>query len=64
MLFLLFFLVSNCNPTNHITYMPVLRSEVYVYNDALVQVASFLLYLSDVEEGGETMFPYEVGVVG
>lgn len=24
------------------------------------QVASFLLYLSDVEEGGETMFPYEV----
>lgn len=28
---------------------------------ALLQVASFLLYLSDVEEGGETMFPYEVG---
>jgi hypothetical protein len=25
------------------------------------QVASFLLYLTDVEEGGETMFPYEVG---
>ena len=25
-----------------------------------VQIASFLLYLSDVEEGGETMFPYEV----
>lgn len=24
------------------------------------QVASFLLYLSDVDEGGETMFPYEV----
>jgi len=23
-------------------------------------VASFLLYLTDVEEGGETMFPYEV----
>lgn len=26
----------------------------------LLQIASFLLYLSDVEEGGETMFPYEV----
>jgi hypothetical protein len=25
------------------------------------QMASFLLYLSDVEEGGETMFPFEVG---
>ena len=24
------------------------------------QMASFLLYLSDVEEGGETMFPFEV----
>lgn len=24
------------------------------------QIASFLLYLSDVEEGGETMFPFEV----
>lgn len=24
-----------------------------------MQVASFLLYLSDVEEGGETMFPFE-----
>jgi prolyl 4-hydroxylase len=28
---------------------------------AFPQVASFLLYLTDVEEGGETMFPYEVG---
>lgn len=26
------------------------------------QVASFLLYLSNVEMGGETMFPYEVNV--
>lgn len=26
----------------------------------VLQIASFLLYLSDVEEGGETMFPYEV----
>jgi len=25
-----------------------------------VQIASFLLYLSNVEAGGETMFPYEV----
>lgn len=25
-----------------------------------IQIASFLLYLSDVEEGGETMFPFEV----
>jgi hypothetical protein len=25
-----------------------------------IQVASFLLYLSDVEGGGETMFPFEV----
>lgn len=25
-------------------------------------MASFLLYLTDVEEGGETMFPYEVGI--
>lgn len=27
---------------------------------ACSQIASFLLYLSDVEEGGETMFPFEV----
>ncbi|XP_050369917.1 probable prolyl 4-hydroxylase 9 [Argentina anserina] len=26
------------------------------------RVASFLLYLTDVEEGGETMFPYESGL--
>jgi hypothetical protein len=25
-----------------------------------MQTASFLLYLSNVEEGGETMFPFEV----
>jgi len=28
----------------------------------LAQMASFLLYLSDVEEGGETMFPFEVSL--
>lgn len=27
-----------------------------------MQIASFLLYLSDVEEGGETMFPFEVSL--
>ena len=27
---------------------------------SILQVASFLLYLSNVEEGGETMFPFEV----
>ena len=31
-----------------------------IYCLMLSQVASFLLYLSDVEEGGETMFPFEV----
>jgi hypothetical protein len=25
-----------------------------------MQMASFLLYLTDVQEGGETMFPFEV----
>ncbi|URD94975.1 P4Hc [Musa troglodytarum] len=34
-------------------------SLLYTTNYAVV--ASFLLYLSDVEEGGETMFPYENG---
>lgn len=29
---------------------------------AFMQIASFLLYLSDVEEGGETMFPFEVSL--
>jgi hypothetical protein len=28
--------------------------------NVIAQVATFLLYLTDVEEGGETMFPYEV----
>ncbi|KAJ7231025.1 hypothetical protein O6H91_Y458100 [Diphasiastrum complanatum] len=32
----------------------IFKSAVYFW-----QMASFLLYLSDVEEGGETMFPYE-----
>lgn len=27
-----------------------------------MQVASFLVYLTDVSEGGETNFPYEVKV--
>lgn len=27
-----------------------------------MQVASFLLYLTDVSEGGETMFPFEVSL--
>lgn len=33
-------------------------------NLSIFQVASFLLYLSDVEEGGETMFPFEVSSLG
>ncbi|KAM7529910.1 hypothetical protein LguiB_033320 [Lonicera macranthoides] len=28
----------------------------------MFQIAFFLLYLSDVEEGGETMFPFENGM--
>lgn len=30
------------------------------YSCLTLQVASFLLYLSNVEAGGETMFPFEV----
>lgn len=33
---------------------------VMVYGLMQLQIASFLLYLSDVEDGGETMFPFEV----
>lgn len=33
---------------------------IQVPNLVVSQMASFLLYLSDVEEGGETMFPFEV----
>jgi hypothetical protein len=31
-----------------------------MFSYSILQVASFLLYLSTVEEGGETMFPFEV----
>ena len=31
-----------------------------IHRLVILQIASFLLYLSDVEEGGETMFPFEV----
>lgn len=41
----------------------VLLSTIMVYPLLnFLQVASFLLYLSDVEEGGETMFPFEVSL--
>ena len=33
---------------------------LYLIN--LIQIATFLVYLSDVEEGGETMFPFEVRI--
>ena len=42
-------------------YMPISVSEnINLLIQIYFQVASFLLYLSDVEEGGETMFPFEV----
>ncbi|KAK9286915.1 hypothetical protein L1049_015322 [Liquidambar formosana] len=62
-------------PKNHGEAFNVLRYEVEqrynshydVFNPAEYgpqesqRIASFLLYLSDVEEGGETMFPFENG---
>ena len=52
--------------TFYIHCLSLLTSQTVFYNFCLTcdmlfsQIASFLLYLSDVEEGGETMFPFEV----
>lgn len=46
---------SHHGSTESLILMEVFQSSFHV-----LQVASFLLYLSDVEEGGETMFPFEV----
>ncbi|CAI5493712.1 unnamed protein product [Closterium sp. Naga37s-1] len=62
-------------PVNHGESFNVLRYELGQHYDSHMDVfdpkeygpqssnrmASFLLYLTDVEEGGETMFPYEGG---
>ncbi|MFS7973768.1 putative procollagen-proline 4-dioxygenase [Helianthus anomalus] len=46
---------------NPIEYGPQKSQRVHdLLNLGCFKMASFLLYLSDVEEGGETMFPYEL----
>lgn len=43
----------------HQILLQIISFKKHIYT----QVASFLLYLTNVEEGGETMFPYEVCIL-
>lgn len=39
--------------------MPLILHSVFVIHGGVVQMATILFYLTDVEEGGETIFPLE-----